>query len=131
VCDIRIEASPETVFEFFTDPLKAVQWMGDQATLDPRPGGIYKLRMDEQWLALGEYLEVDPPRRVVFTSGWENDMGAVPPRSPTVEVDRIPDGDATVVHLVHRDLPSDEAAASHRDGWERFLPQLAAIASGR
>lgn len=130
-CEIRIEASPETVFEFFTDPVKAVQWMGVEATLDPRPGGVYQLRMDADWNALGEFVELDPPRRVVFTWGWENDMGTVPPGSTTVEVDLIPDGDATIVHLVHRDLPSDEAAASHRGGWEQFLPRLAAVASGR
>ena len=130
-CEVRIEASPDTVFEFFTDPMKAVSWMGSQATLDPRPGGIYRLAMDEEWIALGEFVEVDPPRRVVFTWGWEGDLADTPPGSSTVEVDLIPDGEATIVRLVHRGLPNEQSVASHRDGWELYLPRLAAVASGR
>jgi uncharacterized protein YndB with AHSA1/START domain len=45
--------------------------MGSKGTFDPRPGGIYRLEMNEGWIALGEFVEVDPPRRVVFTWGWE------------------------------------------------------------
>ncbi|HEX6711803.1 MAG TPA: SRPBCC domain-containing protein [Thermoleophilaceae bacterium] len=129
-CEIRIEASPETVFEFFTDPAKAVQWMGQTATLDPRVGGIYKVTMSNDWVVVGEYVEVDPPRRVVFTWGWEDGVAFTPPGSSTVEIDLIPDGDATLVRLVHSGLPS-EASAAHRGGWEKFLPRLAAVASGR
>lgn len=128
--EIRVEASPETIFPFFTDPVKAVQWMGESATLDPRPGGVYTVTMSNQWVALGEFVEVDPPRRVVFTWGWEGDEAATPPGSSTVEIDLIPDGDATLVRLVHSGLPN-EAAAGHRDGWENFLPRLAAVATGR
>jgi uncharacterized protein YndB with AHSA1/START domain len=127
-CEIRIEASPETVFEFFTDPSKAVQWMGEDATLDPRPGGIYKVAMNEQYVAIGEYVEVDPPHRVVFTWGWKDDLEMMPPGSTTVEITLVPDGNATLVQLVHRDIPT-EAAESHRGGWNRFLPQLALAAT--
>ena len=42
--EIRIAASPETVFDFFTDPDKMIQWMGRSAELDPRPGGALPLR---------------------------------------------------------------------------------------
>jgi uncharacterized protein YndB with AHSA1/START domain len=129
-CDVRIDASPETVFDFFTDPAKAVRWMGSRATLDPRPGGVYRVEMDEQWIAIGEYVEVDPPRRVVFTWGWKDDLEGMAPGSSTVEVDLVPDGDATVVHLVHRDFPSPEAAENHRGGWNKFLPRLAIVAAG-
>jgi uncharacterized protein YndB with AHSA1/START domain len=52
----------------------------------------------------GEFVEIDPPRRLVFTWGWEGDE-EVPPGSSTVEVTLTPDGDATVLHLVHGDLP--------------------------
>jgi uncharacterized protein YndB with AHSA1/START domain len=128
--EIRIDASPETIFDFFTDPAKAVQWMGEQATLDPRPGGVYRVAMNEQYVAMGEYLEIDPPRRVVFTWGWKDGLQQMPPGSSTVEVTLTPDGDATVVRLIHRDIPTPEAAESHRSGWNRFLPQLAAVAAG-
>jgi uncharacterized protein YndB with AHSA1/START domain len=128
-CEVRVEASPETVFEFFTDPAKAVLWMGQQATLDPRPGGVYRVEMDEQYVVIGEYVEVDPPNRVVFTWGWQGDLEMMPPGSSTVEITLVPDGDATLVRVVHRDIPTPEAAQSHRGGWERFLPQLAIVAA--
>jgi uncharacterized protein YndB with AHSA1/START domain len=129
-CEVRIEASPETIFEFFTDPAKAVQWMGDSATLDPRPGGIYRVEMNEQYIAIGEYVEVDPPHRVVFTWGWQGDAEGMPPGSSTVEITLEPDGDATVVRVVHSGIPTREAAESHRAGWNRNLPKLAVIAAG-
>ena len=36
----QIDASPETVFAFFTDPGKLTRWLAIDATLDPRPGGV-------------------------------------------------------------------------------------------
>jgi uncharacterized protein YndB with AHSA1/START domain len=38
--EVRIGASPETVFAFFTDPEKLTRWLYDGATVDPRPGGV-------------------------------------------------------------------------------------------
>jgi len=35
-----MDASPETVFAFFTDPEKLTRWLAVEATLDPRPGGM-------------------------------------------------------------------------------------------
>lgn len=40
--EIAIDASPETIWEFLTDPEKAVRWMGQAASLEPRPGGLYR-----------------------------------------------------------------------------------------
>jgi uncharacterized protein YndB with AHSA1/START domain len=129
-CEVRIEASPETVFDFFTDPALAVRWMGNAATLDPRPGGTYQVTMDNEWTAIGEYVEVDPPRRVVFTWGWKDDMAGMPPGSSTVEITLSPDGDATLVRLTHSGIPTPEAAENHRGGWNKFLPRLAIVAAG-
>lgn len=36
---VHIAAQPETVFPYFTDPARYVQWMGSQADLEPVPGG--------------------------------------------------------------------------------------------
>lgn len=35
---VRIAARPETIFVFFVDPQKMLQWKGIEAELDPRPG---------------------------------------------------------------------------------------------
>jgi uncharacterized protein YndB with AHSA1/START domain len=130
---ISIAASPETVWEFFVDPEKLTRWMGLSADVDPRPGGIYRCEVIPGHTARGEYVELDPPRRLVFTWGWEagdKTDQAVPPGSSTIEIDLAPDGDATILRFVHRDLPGAEAAESHAHGWDHYLPRLVIAAGG-
>ena len=126
--EVRIDASPETVLAFFTDPDKMTRWKGSSAELDARPGGVYRVDISDRAVAIGEYVEVDPPVRVVFTWGWDGDEH-VPPGSSTVEVTLTPDGDGTVVRLLHRDLPA-HAAPRHQEGWDHFLPRLQVAAAG-
>lgn len=127
--EIRIAAHPETVFAFLTDPGKILRWMGTTADVDPRPGGTYRVDITGRDVARGEYVEVVTGRRVVFTWGWEGDGVPVPPGSSTVEVTLVPDGDGTILRLVHRGLPQ-EARESHAHGWTHYLNRLAAAASG-
>jgi uncharacterized protein YndB with AHSA1/START domain len=128
--EIHIDASPGTVFEFFTDPAKMVRWKGESATLDPRPGGIYRVEMNEQAIAIGEYVELDPPNRIVFTWGWEGGYASTPPGSSTVEVTLTPDGDGTLVRLVHSRLSTPDSAEAHGHGWDQYMPRLAIAAAG-
>lgn len=129
VCEIRIAASPETVFAFFTDPEKIARWKGPALGLDPRPGGLYRVRIADD-VAQGEFMELVPPTRIVFTWGWEgNGRKLVEPGKSTVEIALIPDGDGTLVRLTHRGL-SDEARRLHAEGWNHYLPRLATAASG-
>jgi uncharacterized protein YndB with AHSA1/START domain len=127
--DVYIEASPDTVFEFFTDPVKAVRWMGIAATLDPRPGGAYRVEIG-QWVAVGEFVEVDPPNRIAWTWGWENADMLTAPGSSTVEMTLTPEDGGTRVRLVHSGLPSEQAAEAHGHGWDQYMPRLAVAAAG-
>ena len=126
--EVRIEARPEVVFEFFTDPVKMVRWKGVDAMLDPRPGGTYRVNVTGREVARGEYLEIVPHSRIVITWGWEE--GPIAPGSTRVEVDFVPDGDGTIVRLRHSGL-TGEAALQHAQGWEHFLPRLALAAAGQ
>jgi uncharacterized protein YndB with AHSA1/START domain len=54
------------------------------------PGGRYSVEVSEDSTVTGQYVEVDPPRRIVFTWGWEGSE-EVPPGSSTVEVTREED----------------------------------------
>ena len=126
---VRVAASPETVFSYFTDNEKMVEWKGFRATLDPRPGGVYRVEISDANIARGEYVEVVPYSKVVFTWGWEGDGAPVPPGSTTVEVTLIPDGDHTIVRLRHYGLPV-EARDVHGEGWDHYMPRLAMAATG-
>jgi hypothetical protein len=53
----------------------------------------------------------------------------VPPGSSTVEVTLTPDGEGTVLRLVHRDLPQGQGV-KHQLGWSHYVPRLAAVAAG-
>jgi uncharacterized protein YndB with AHSA1/START domain len=126
---IAIDASPETVWEFFVDPQKLMRWMGIDAELDPRAGGIYHCNVIPGHTAIGEFVEVDAPHRVVFTWGWEGNAN-VPPGSSTIEAQLTPEGNGTSLRFVHRDLPSAESVASHSQGWDHYLDRLEIAAAG-
>jgi uncharacterized protein YndB with AHSA1/START domain len=127
--EVRIQASPEIVFAYFTDPIKMLRWKGVQAELDPRPGGTYRVDINGKDIVHGQYLVMEPPHRVVFTWGWEGEGHPVPPGSSTVEVTLTPDGDGTLLRLRHYDLP-DGGGAGHAEGWDHFLPRLSVAATG-
>ncbi len=130
---IAIAAGPETVWQFLVDPDKAARWMGQVAEFEPRPGGLYRVDVIPGHTARGEFVELDPPRRLVYTWGWEpgeNGPNPVPPGSSTIEIELAPDGDGTLLHFTHRDLPSAEAAESHAHGWDHYLDRLVIAAAG-
>jgi uncharacterized protein YndB with AHSA1/START domain len=71
---------------------------------------------------------VEPPHRVVVTWGTAG-SDLLPPGASTVEILLHPDGDGTLLELVHRDLPADEIP-KHDIGWGHFLARVALVASG-
>jgi uncharacterized protein YndB with AHSA1/START domain len=131
--ELHIEASPETVWEFLVDPAKAARWMGLAVVLEPHPGGTYRCEIVPGHTARGEVLEVDPPRRLVYTWGWEEgDEGSlvVPPGSSTIEITLEPDGSGTHLQFTHRDLPGTASVERHGRGWDHYLARLTTAAGG-
>ena len=126
---MHVAAPPEIVCPYLIDPPRHAQWMGGAATLEPKPGGVYRVRMGDGVEAMGEFVEVDPPHRVVFTWGWNHDH-AVAPGSNRVVVTLNPEGAGTRVILRHHDLPNEAQRAHHRSGWEMYLNRLRARATG-
>jgi len=126
---IRIEAQPDTVFQYLIDPERMCAWMGVAAELDPRPGGRFRINVTGGDIAVGEYVEIVPPRRVVWSWGWEGADGT-PPWSSVVEVTLTPDGEATVVHLRHSGLPDEDARSNHEQGWMHYTSRLGIAATG-
>ncbi len=123
---VRIGAPPEAVFPYFVDPALMIRWIGEWADLRPEPGGVFALDIGETPVR-GAYVEVEPPRRVVFTWGVPG-RDSLRPGSTTVEVVLTADGSDTIVELFHHDLPAEERD-SHREGWTEKLGRLVERAS--
>jgi uncharacterized protein YndB with AHSA1/START domain len=127
--EVVIDASPETVWEFLTDPEKITRWKGLNTSFEGRVGAGYRTEVIPDNIAVGEVLELDPPHRLAYSWGWEG-SDLVPPGSTVVEYELLPEGDATRVRLTHRDLPSPESLEQHVHGWEHYLGRLSVAATG-
>jgi uncharacterized protein YndB with AHSA1/START domain len=125
--EIRIAASPETVFSSWTAPERLARWMGRNVTLEPRVGGAYRIDYNGEDIASGAILELDPPRRLVLSWGWEAGGDPTAPGASRVEVDLEPDGTGTILRLRHSGLV-DAAVEGHAVGWDQFLPGLVSAA---
>ena len=129
--EIAIAASPETVWELLVDPEQAVLWMGLSASFEVRPGGAYRVEVIPGQIATGEFVEIDPPHRLVHTWGWQpGSSSSVGPGTTTIEYELVPTGDGTLLRFSHCDLPNEEAAVAHGHGWDHYLGRLASVATG-
>lgn len=128
--EVRVAASPSTVFSFLDSADGMARWFGTQVDLDPMPGGVLRVDINGRDIARGEIVEVVPPERIVFTFGWEGEGHPVPPGSTRVEISLAEDGNETVVTLRHTGL-TDEQTGQHKEGWEHYLPRLKDLGEGR
>ena len=122
---IYIEASPEVVFSFLTDPEKMARWCGEEAELEARPGGLFRIRFEGGIVSEGRYVIVDPPRRVVFTAGMSG--SAVPAGGSRVEIRLTPEGEGTRLELRHDGFDPSQPVS---DGWDHHLGRLQKTAMG-
>jgi uncharacterized protein YndB with AHSA1/START domain len=129
VREIMIDATPETIWPFLTEADKHIEWEGTEAQVDARPGGIYRVLVGGQHYGSGEFVDVVPMSKLVFTFGWEQEGNPITPGSTTVEITLHPDGSKTLVRLVHSGLPAD-AISDHTAGWTHYLDRLAVRAAG-
>ena len=126
--EVRVKADPSTIYALLIEPGKQ-SWLGTDAEFDARPGGIYKIQVGGDHPALGEFVEVVPDEKIVFTFGWNEPGHPIPAGSTKVAITLIPEGDETLVRLVHSGLP-DDAISDHEQGWQHFLDRLAIVAVG-
>ena len=127
---VSIGAPPDVVFPYFTEPALMIQWLGDWAQLDAAPGGTFAIDMGvdtgpAKVAVRGEYVAVEPPRRVVFTWGVPG-RDELPAGSTTVEVRLTAQGSETLVELFHYGLPPGQLDG-HRSGWAEKLGTLASV----
>jgi uncharacterized protein YndB with AHSA1/START domain len=124
---IDIRATPSVVFDYLVTAEGMTQWMGQHAALDPRPGGVFQVDIAGSPIR-GEFVEVDPPRRVVVSWGVAGSEEFLPGTS-TVSFTLTPTRQGTRVDLVHSGLP-EARKAGHVYGWAHFLARLDAVSRG-
>jgi uncharacterized protein YndB with AHSA1/START domain len=145
LAEIFIAAPPERVFEAISDPAQLSRWWVEnglyrvgERTADVRPGGKWRCSGEsadgKKFSVEGEYLIVDPPRRLVHT--WVASYTAT--MKTTVHWDLIPQsvhglhpsgpkkaGTGTLVKLRHEGFAGmPEACKNHGDGWKRIFGWL-------
>jgi len=129
VREVKIAAPAEQVFAYLTEPEKLKRWQVASADVDLRVGGEYSMDVASGHIARGSFIEIDPPRRLVYTFGWQ-DHDLVGPGSTTIEIDLEQDGDFTLLHFVHSGFPNEDEVAAHTKGWTHYLARLEIAASG-
>jgi uncharacterized protein YndB with AHSA1/START domain len=139
--ELRIDASPEVVYEVISSPEHLREWWPDGAELDPVPGATGSITFgdptapDAAWVPL-TVLEADPPRRFGFR--WAYDEGpATETNSFLVTIDLVPSGDGTLLRFKETGFRErgweaavlEEAYLDHVCGWDQFLPRLVTYAN--
>ena len=130
-----IRATPERLFDAWTDPEELVQWWGPEgvtcqsAELDARPGGAYRIanRLADGkilWIR-GRFEEVQRPTRLVFS--WQVDAPGATVERVTVTFSAIAEG--TEVMVMHERIGDDKTRVGHARGWEGCLKGLARFAA--
>jgi uncharacterized protein YndB with AHSA1/START domain len=131
-----LNAPPELAFQAWTAPEHIQQWMRPEpgmvvplASMDLRVGGKYRIQMKmpdgEFFTAAGEFREVTPPERLVYTWDWEKDgsgaeFGEVEGKTSLVTVEFLKRGEGTQLVLTHSRFATVETRDSHARGWSRI-----------
>jgi len=128
----RIAARPSIVFDALTTPEGIAHWWGPDsgpvlfAETDVRIGGRFKVRFrmldSTEHESQGEYLEVNPPVRLVMTWRW---LGREDEDEESrIEIDLRPVDGGTELVFTHALLSSEESRKGHTEGWNGALDKL-------
>jgi len=137
--DRVLPAPRQLVFRACTEPDELAQWWGPhgfttpEVDLDLRVGGGYRFGMQppdgELFHLSGEFREIEPPARLVYTFRWEEPD---PEDRETLVTMTLQDrGDSTEVALVQSGFATEARRALHVDGWTDCLERLQELLSSR
>ena len=128
-----IKAPRDRVYAAWIDPAELKQWFGPEnvqtreLVADARVGGKFVWDLinseGEKMTMRGEYRELQPGKRIVFSwqweddEDWENHISIV-----TVELADAEGG--TELRLIHEQLPNEESRDGHTRGWNSALDKL-------
>ena len=128
-----IKAPRDRVYRAWTDPAQLREWWGPEGvqtrnfTADARVGGKYRWDLlnqeGEEMSVFGEYRELVPGKKIVFTWKWDDDENWEEHTS-VVTVEFSDRDGGTEVRLVHEKLPSEASRDRHNEGWNSVLDRL-------
>lgn len=134
-----ITAPPQRVFDAWMDPAQRMRWWGaapdytcNLCEIDVRVGGRFRCNMIEtdtgkEHLQLGEFLELDPPHRVVFSWYWSEPLDEKQRTEIALDLVAVENGLATQLTLTQTGFAGPNAAAnrdSHGEGWNACFRSL-------
>jgi uncharacterized protein YndB with AHSA1/START domain len=134
-----LPAPPETVFAAWGDAASLRAWMTPgtahdaSVEVDFRVGGRFRIVMhdaERDFAHHGEYLELDPPERILMT--WISEWAPAGEQRTLlrVELERVGRSRTRLV-LTHSELPEGPRYDGHARGWGEILEKLErAIAQG-
>jgi uncharacterized protein YndB with AHSA1/START domain len=139
--ELRIEASPEVVYEVLSRPEHLREWWPDEADLQAvagTTGTIAFERPQGRKVQAVTVVEADPPRRFSFRWVHEEHEAAVQGNSLLVTFDLLPSGQGTLLRFREtgfRELGWEVAMLEqqyldHVAGWDHFLPRLRTYVAG-
>lgn len=126
-----LPAPPEEAFEAWTNGDSLKQWMCPGSTfvpiveLEARVGGRFRIVMRDQggdYIHTGQYREIRPPERLVFT--WVSATTRGKPTLVTIEF-RPHGAEETEMVLMHEQLPDEDSFSKHQRGWGQIATKLA------
>lgn len=126
------DAPRELVWRAWTEDAELAQWLHpfgvstDSVSFDVRVGGRYRYTMTndetgERFPTGGEYLEVAPVERLVFTWG---DPDASVEEAPVITLTLIPRGEKTEMVFHLRGIAGTPGDGFVYDGWDEALTNI-------
>ena len=128
-----IKAPRDRVYAAWTDPAQLKQWFGPESVqtleliADARVGGEFRWDLSnaegEKMTVRGEYRELQPDKKIVFTWQWDDDE--VWEKHTSVVTVELSDRDGgTELVLTHEQLPNEKSRDGHMGGWNSALDKL-------
>lgn len=130
----RFRASPERIFRAWTQPMALREWwcpagwIASEIAIDLRVGGSYRIAMTRVGAAhtkvsvSGQFLEVQPPTRLVYTWSWEGAFAEMPETVVTLELRGS--NEETLLTLQHEGFGEAGTRQQHRSGWMTACDRL-------
>ena len=134
-----VQAPPQRVYDAWLDPEQLKQWwMPDanaacsEAQIDAQVGGDFRITLgsgEQAHIAVGQYLELDPPRKIVMSWSWEMNPAMAADSLITIELLETdnpydPETPGTEIIFTHEKLNTAVERSEHTSGWWNTLRAL-------